>query len=95
MRATSGGRSGISALQNNRSGYKIGGPRLASNERKSSIGGDIQISEGLSPYPKLQNQLQFSKEGTVNQNLRNQTNQSTVTQGSVIVVDQEEQMKGQ
>ena len=44
MRATSGGRSGVSgiqgsAMQPSRSGYKIG-LRVASNERKSSIGPD-------------------------------------------------------
>ena len=44
MRATSGGRSGVSGIQGtgmvpSRSGYKIG-HRVASNERKSSIGSD-------------------------------------------------------
>ena len=55
MRVTSGGRSGISALQNSRSGYKINGARIASNERKSSIGGDVTVTDGHSPYPMKQN----------------------------------------
>ena len=95
MRATSGGRSGISALKNSRSGYKINGQRLASNDRKSSVGGEFQMSDSHSPYPQKQSQIQFNKESNFNQALRNQQNQSAVTQGSVIVVDQEEQLNQQ
>ena len=70
MRATSGGRSGVSGIQGtgmmaSRSGYKIGlGPRIASNERKSSIGPDQQNIEGFSPYPRMPHQLQITKDNS-------------------------------
>ena len=48
-------------MQPSRSGYKIG-LRVASNERKSSIGPDPNQADGLSPYPSIQKQLQITKE---------------------------------
>ena len=79
MRATSGRKEIQGAgMKQSKSGYKIG-LRVASNERKSSIGGDLPPGDVLSPYPRIMQNSNLTRDdhsNRVDQAFRNSANQS-------------------